>query len=61
MAPYTANGKRFSSMTHARRVHVCVCGKECRGNGGWSTHKRASVAWAEAIAARRAEHVASNE
>ena len=41
MSQYTADGKRKSSMTHARRSHVCVCGKVCRGNGGWSSHSRA--------------------
>ena len=44
---YTINGKRRSSMTHARRTYTCVCGKECSGNGGWSSHKRACVTLAE--------------
>ena len=41
MPAYTANGKRISSMTHAKRSVTCVCGKVCRGNGGWSSHRRA--------------------
>ncbi len=36
---YTADGKRKSSMTHARRVYVCLaCGKKLRGNGARSSH-----------------------
>ena len=49
---YTTNGKRRSSMTHARRTYTCVCGKKCRGNGGWSSHKAACQQWIEARAAR---------
>lgn len=52
MSRYTANGKRKSSMTHARRKYTCVCGKECRGNGGWSGHKAACQQWKDARAAR---------
>lgn len=60
MGAYTANGKRKSSMTHARRTHVCVCGKECRGNGGWSSHKKACAQYQAARAAllaQRGKHV----
>jgi len=28
-------------------------GEVCRGNGGWSSHKRACAAWQAAVAARR--------
>lgn len=42
---YTTNGKRRSSMAHARRTYTCVCGKPCRGNGGWSSHKSACKQW----------------
>jgi hypothetical protein len=51
---YTSTGKRKSSMTHARRTYTCLCGKECRGNGGWSSHKRACALWQGAIAQKRA-------
>lgn len=53
MSQYTASGKRKSSMTHARRTYTCVCGKECRGNGGWSSHKRACKQWQESRALKR--------
>lgn len=49
---YTTNGKRKSSMTHARRTYTCVCGKACRGNGGWSSHKAACQQWKAARTAR---------
>lgn len=52
MPLYTANGKRKSSMTHATRTHRCMCGKQCRGNGGWSSHKKACPRWAEYWASR---------
>jgi len=56
---YTSDGKRRSSMKHADRVHTCVCGKECRGNGGWSSHKRACALWQEAVTASRAKYEAA--
>lgn len=40
-AGYTNNGKRISSMGHARHTWTCVCGKKVRGNGGKSSHQRA--------------------
>jgi hypothetical protein len=46
MSRYTTSGKRKSSMTHARQSHTCMCGKVCRGNGGWSSHKKACPHWA---------------
>ncbi len=52
MSAYTANGKRKSSMTHATRTHTCMCGKVCRGNGGWSSHKKACPSWADYWARR---------
>ncbi len=48
---YTADGKRKSSQTHARRARTCVCGMVCRGNGGWSSHKRSCPQWKAARAA----------
>lgn len=38
---YTADGKRRSSQTHAKRAHTCSCGKVVYGNGGKSSHRRA--------------------
>lgn len=41
---YTADGKRRSSMTHARRVHTCtLCGQLSRGNGGRASHRHKHV------------------
>lgn len=38
---YTADGKRRSSMTHARRAYTCAgCGRVVYGNGGRSSHQR---------------------
>jgi hypothetical protein len=44
---YTADGKRRSSQSHARRVHLCPCGRKLRGNGGWSSHKVACKVYRE--------------
>lgn len=52
MSQYTDTGKRKSSMTHGRRSYTCVCGRECRGNGGWSSHKAACQKWKDARGAR---------
>jgi hypothetical protein len=49
---YTADGKRKSSMTHARRSWTCDCGRKVWGNGGKSSHQRACTVWAEAELAR---------
>lgn len=38
---YTSDGKRKSSMTHARRGWTCACGRTVWGNGGKSSHQRA--------------------
>lgn len=54
MSAYTSTGKRKSSMTHATRTHTCMCGKVCRGNGGWASHKRACPSWSEYRAKRSA-------
>lgn len=40
---YTSDGKRISSMTHARRSWDCDCGQRCWGNGGKASHVRACV------------------
>lgn len=45
---HTADGRRISSMTHARRVHTCPgCGRRSAGNGGHSSHQRACKAYRE--------------
>ncbi len=33
--------RREQARKHAANVRVCSCGKVCRGNGGWSSHRRA--------------------
>lgn len=33
--------RRASARKHAAVVRSCFCGKVCKGNGGWSSHKRA--------------------
>ncbi len=40
---YTADGKRRSSMAHAKHAFTCTCGKVVHGNGGKSSHRRACV------------------
>lgn len=47
---YTSNGKRRSSMTHARRGHKCpFCDTIAYGNGGEVSHGRAHVRRGEAV------------
>ena len=47
---YTADGRRRSSMTHARRGHPCdLCDKTVFGNGGKVSHGRSHVRRGEAI------------
>lgn len=47
---YTADGRRRSSMTHARRGHECsLCGKVVFGNGGVVAHGRSHVRRGEAV------------
>lgn len=58
-ARYTADGKRKSSMTHARHRWTCDCGFSCFGNGGSSSHKRACRVWAEAELARNERFLTS--
>lgn len=36
---YTANGKRISSMQHAKHAHFCSCGRVVHGNGGKTSHR----------------------
>ena len=43
---YTADGKRKSSMTHAKYTWTCPCGMRVRGNGGRSSHQRACLVYA---------------
>lgn len=38
---YTADGRRKSSMTHARHAYTCSCGKVVHGNGAKASHARA--------------------
>lgn len=52
---YTADGKRKSSMVHAKRVRECACGRICRGNGGWSSHKRVCFVYKKTMARRPEE------
>lgn len=58
---YTSDGKRRSSMTHARRKWTCVCGKDCLGNGGKSSHQRACRAYNEARLATTRDRLAKTE
>jgi hypothetical protein len=47
---YTSNGKRRSSMTHAKYGHECqFCGKVSFGNGGKVSHARSHVRRGEAV------------
>lgn len=49
-AAYTADGRRRSSMTHARRGHTCgLCSKVVFGNGGKVAHGRSHVKRGEAV------------
>lgn len=55
---HTADGRRISSMTHAKRTYTCTCGKTVAGNGGKSGHRRACdgrwLTWDEAYEQRKA-------
>lgn len=47
---YTADGRRKSSMTHAKRGHKCdLCTETVFGNGGRVSHGRAHVRRGEAV------------
>lgn len=47
---YTSDGRRISSMTHARRGHECsLCGRTVFGNGGKVSHGRSHVKRGEAV------------
>jgi hypothetical protein len=47
---YTSDGRRISSMTHARRGKDCeFCGKRVYGNGGQVSHARGHVRRGEAV------------
>lgn len=47
---YTSDGKRKSSMTHARRGHKCsFCDRTVFGNGGQVSHARSHVKRGEAV------------
>lgn len=45
--------RKSQARKHASRTRTCVCGKVCRGNGGWSSHKRACALWREAVLSAR--------
>ncbi|WP_432263482.1 hypothetical protein [Cupriavidus sp. TMH.W2] len=47
-ANIVSDKRKAQARKHAQVVHVCVCGKECRGNGGWSSHKRVCEQWKSA-------------
>ncbi len=50
MSAYTSDGRRKSSMTHARRGHQCdLCGRVVFGNGGQVAHGRGHVRRGEAV------------
>ena len=50
MSAYTADGKRRSSQTHARRNYLCdVCGVYSSGNGGTVAHARSHVRSGEVV------------
>lgn len=57
---YTSDGKRKSSMTHAKHAYLCSCGLIVHGNGGKSSHRRACpghwCTWTELQLARRAAY-----
>lgn len=36
-----SDSRRASARKHARRAYQCSCGKTVRGNGGWSSHRKA--------------------
>jgi hypothetical protein len=47
---HTSDGRRLSSMTHARRAHTCeLCGHVGFGNGAETSHGRAHVRRGEAV------------
>lgn len=47
---YTSDGRRRSSMTHAKRGHQCaICPQYVFGNGGEVSHGRAHVRRGEAV------------
>lgn len=47
---YTSDGRRISSMTHARRGHECeFCSKLVYGNGGKVSHARSHVRRGEVV------------
>lgn len=36
----SGEARRQHAKKHARQTRTCsICGKVCRGNGGWSSHK----------------------
>lgn len=36
-----SDSRRAAARKHARRIYTCSCGKSVRGNGGWSSHRKA--------------------
>lgn len=39
-----SDSRRASARKHATRTFTCSCGKVARGNGGWSSHRKACTA-----------------
>lgn len=37
--------RKQAARKHADRIWTCKCGKECRGNGGKTSHQRACNIW----------------
>jgi hypothetical protein len=37
--------RKAAARKHSTRSYTCPCGKECWGNGGWSSHKRSCLTW----------------
>lgn len=51
---HTSDGRRLSSMTHAKRAHTCsLCGQVGYGNGFEAQHGRAHVRRGEAVEVAR--------
>ena len=44
--------RRRAAKKHLARTHTCVCGRVCRGNGGWASHKHACPQWLQALGDR---------
>lgn len=45
--------RRRAAKRHLAHSYTCVCGRVCRGNGGWSSHKHACAQWRQALSDRK--------